>query len=1048
MTTSLAAARSLVSATSDDLFTPANAFASFLAPYAATITEVPDASVETVGAGKEFATISAAIAASVNGTVIYVSAGTYTNDFATISNSIKIIGIGGMVNMVATIPPPNLKGILTVDNNVMIENVAFSGAAIDAGDGGNGAGIRYEGGVMVLENDAFMNNQNGILGAAVIPSLSVNTVTIDHSYFWDNGSGSGFTHNVYMGAVSRLTFTNNISEDANVGHELKSRALANTITGNVFADGPTGTASYEIDLPDGGADVVDNNTIEKGPNAQNNNMVHFGGEGIPYAGSSLTVENNTFQNNTGGTVTAVLNQTAFSATISGNTFNNIPASRIASGPAVVTSNVDGNGIALQNNTLTGVLPGSTFMAPDSAAYTVALNAAPYLAAQGGAGLLSVNATNGHIVVIGGSGGINYSESATSGGNQITTAAGSSNTIALTGVGGDSIDSQGKDKISVGQGNLSATISGVASVADGTGNNQYDVNGTATVTGDGGNPQFSIGAAGNLTFTGPVGFLEITNNGGQANFDITEPNASGVAVEEAMSIAGGAANIQVYQNGAGVPQMVIATAPGLNGATIRLRTGTASITSAGSDTIYADAFANSVIVEGAATIYAGTGVLSVFGRGDTAGAVIYGDGGSVTFRGDTGDLTYHGGALANTITNILSNDTLIGGAGRMTVVGGSSETITGGSGGIIYTSADGGGGNTITTAAGSVNTLTLAGADTIVSNGRDTIQGGTGNSTFTLNGTDVLDGSTGNSQVTINGTDTLYGRGQDWVTVNAGAKATIFAEGQGEYVTDNNGTVSLSAGGSASAAKVIVSDGAASLSASGSGAVSVTTNGGTPTTVTAATGVVDVASHGADLIHAGAGADVISLYAANARVWGGTSALTTINDDDYHAGDDETVYGGTGAMVYNDGGSGSLTFIGGAGASTINGGGSKLFIGAGTGAMTITGGAGTFFLGAMSHAATASITLTPYGGGIEFGSGSTTVREAGWEIDPTTYLFAQGRGGGTDVIDGFIAGTDKLSLGAGVTLSSTSVVNGSAMIRLSDGTSVQLGGITNTAHLFG
>ena len=298
-----AAPASLLNAATGFL-TSTDAFASFLAPYADATIGDAGAGVETVGAGKEFATLSAAIAASVNGTVIYVDAGTYTNDFATIYNSIRIIGVGGMVNLVATVAPPNLKGILTVDNNVTIENVAFSGAAIDDADGGNGAGIRYEGGVMVLENDAFMNNQNGILGAPVIASLTVNTISIDHSFFYGNGSGTGYTHNVYIGDVSQLTFTNNVSEDANVGHELKSRALVNTITGNVFADGPSGDASYEIDLPDGGADVVNDNIIEKGPNAQNNNMVHFGGEGLPYAGSSLTVENNTFTNDTGGSVTA------------------------------------------------------------------------------------------------------------------------------------------------------------------------------------------------------------------------------------------------------------------------------------------------------------------------------------------------------------------------------------------------------------------------------------------------------------------------------------------------------------------------------------------------------------------------------------------------------------------------------------------------------------------------------------------------------------------------------------------------------------------------
>ena len=134
------AALSAVAGSIDDLLTPDDAFASFLDPSADASTVPPGAGIETVGVGQEFATLSAAIAAAANGTIIYVGAGTYTNDFATVTSSISIIGVGGMVNLVATIPPPNLKGILTVDNNVTIENVSFSGAAIDAADGGNGAG--------------------------------------------------------------------------------------------------------------------------------------------------------------------------------------------------------------------------------------------------------------------------------------------------------------------------------------------------------------------------------------------------------------------------------------------------------------------------------------------------------------------------------------------------------------------------------------------------------------------------------------------------------------------------------------------------------------------------------------------------------------------------------------------------------------------------------------------------------------------------------------------------------------------------------------------
>ena len=63
-----------------------------------------------------------------------------------------------------------------------------------------------------------------------------------------------------------------------VGHEIKSRALYNTITGNRIQDNTTGTASYSIDLPNGGINMIQNNIIQKGALSQNSSTIHYGGE--------------------------------------------------------------------------------------------------------------------------------------------------------------------------------------------------------------------------------------------------------------------------------------------------------------------------------------------------------------------------------------------------------------------------------------------------------------------------------------------------------------------------------------------------------------------------------------------------------------------------------------------------------------------------------------------------------------------------------------------------------------------------------------------------
>ena len=59
----------------------------------------------------------------------------------------------------------------------------------------NGAGIRYETGDLILNNDYFYNNQEGLLAAAN-PSgnLLITNTEFDH-----NGDGSGSTHNIYIG---------------------------------------------------------------------------------------------------------------------------------------------------------------------------------------------------------------------------------------------------------------------------------------------------------------------------------------------------------------------------------------------------------------------------------------------------------------------------------------------------------------------------------------------------------------------------------------------------------------------------------------------------------------------------------------------------------------------------------------------------------------------------------------------------------------------------------------------------------------------------------
>ena len=76
-----------------------------------TLVSPDPSTVLTVGAGEMFTTLSAALAVAGNGATILVDAGTYVDDFATVSTAVTIVGVGGMANFVADTAPANNKGI-------------------------------------------------------------------------------------------------------------------------------------------------------------------------------------------------------------------------------------------------------------------------------------------------------------------------------------------------------------------------------------------------------------------------------------------------------------------------------------------------------------------------------------------------------------------------------------------------------------------------------------------------------------------------------------------------------------------------------------------------------------------------------------------------------------------------------------------------------------------------------------------------------------------------------------------------------------------------
>ena len=245
-----------------------------------------------VGPNKPFQAPCAAIAVAAPGDLIEIDAGLYTRDVCVVpQNNLTLRGVNGRAHLEAQDTSSQGKAIWVIKgNDVIVENIEFSGASVRDH---NGAGIRAEGVNLTVRNCYFHDNQDGILESNVTGS----NILIEFSEFDHNGFGDGQSHNLYIGHAGSLIFRFNWSHRAKTGHLLKSRASRNYIYFNRLSD-ETGTASYEIDLPNGGSSWVIGNLIEQGKNTANSTILTYLEEGISSltSGKDLHVINNSFVN--------------------------------------------------------------------------------------------------------------------------------------------------------------------------------------------------------------------------------------------------------------------------------------------------------------------------------------------------------------------------------------------------------------------------------------------------------------------------------------------------------------------------------------------------------------------------------------------------------------------------------------------------------------------------------------------------------------------------------------------------------------------------------
>ena len=284
----------------------------WLAVLACGVATCASAAVLEVGPGKKFAMPSGAIAAAKDGDTVRVAAGVYEDCASIRRNRFTLEAADGEVVMKDRTCAG--KAILVIDGTkVTIRGLTLQNARVPDR---NGAGIRAEGGELLVENTKFLNNENGLMSANE-PNVSIRVVD---SIFIGNGQcRPTCTHAIYAGHNKLLRVEHSTFLDQHEGHHIKSRADRTEVIGCDIQDGPTGTSSYLIDLPNGGSALIEHNQMSKGRLTSNGgSAISIGAEGDINPAGPIVVRDNVFVNQQDRGTVFVRNFAATPAELSGN----------------------------------------------------------------------------------------------------------------------------------------------------------------------------------------------------------------------------------------------------------------------------------------------------------------------------------------------------------------------------------------------------------------------------------------------------------------------------------------------------------------------------------------------------------------------------------------------------------------------------------------------------------------------------------------------------------------------------------------------------------
>ena len=253
----------------------------------------PPQATMVVGPGERVTSITEAAQLARNGEVVEIRPGEYHGQPAVWTQDKLLIrgAAGGRPVMLADGRSAEGKAIWVVrGGRVDIDNIEFRGARVPTG---NGAGIRFEGGQLVVRRSAFVDNENGILTANQ-PDM---TLEVYDSRFGAAPQHAGMLHHLlYVGAIGRFVLEGSHFEQGYLGHLVKSRARENLIRYNQLVDGAGGRASYELEFPDGGVAHVIGNVIGQSAETDNPVLISYGAESARWPDNALFLAHNTLLN--------------------------------------------------------------------------------------------------------------------------------------------------------------------------------------------------------------------------------------------------------------------------------------------------------------------------------------------------------------------------------------------------------------------------------------------------------------------------------------------------------------------------------------------------------------------------------------------------------------------------------------------------------------------------------------------------------------------------------------------------------------------------------